>query len=182
MPNSIFKHSGSYYELSFQYETAEQALHAFHSLRNLPMLTTPFQLPESNVDTFSQQTTILVADFTFPCYISLLLTEEQTFFIDFGIPVESLEQVYTIDYSFNFADNEWLIDLHDCFLDIAERLYETNPFLIAVMGEEITGSFNATQLTTDDIERLQCVLPTHMQLALNVQHEGLPLSTKLALY
>lgn len=182
MSNSIFNYSGSYYELSFQYKTAEQALHVFHSLPKLPMLTTPFQLPDINSSTFSQHTTILVADFTFPCSISLLFTEEQTFFIDFAIPVAALEQVYTIDYSFNFADNEWLIDLHDCFLDIAERLFETSPFLIAVMGEEITGSFDATTLTVDDIERLQCVVPTDTQLALNIQHEGLPLSTKLALY
>lgn len=179
-------YDGSHYELSVQYANIEQAVQALATLNKMPMFhgdcdfNVNEQVLQAVVKTWPN--TIQIDDYVFPCLISLIHTSNTDAFIDIAIPTNEFLNVYEVQYPLDVSQNPWLVNVHYVLLNIAESLYDTTPFLVAVLGEEITGSFDARNLTVDDVEQLVCVLPSTFQHALNMQHEGLPLSTKLALY
>lgn len=179
-------YSGSHYELSIQYTNVAHAVQALNALQAMPLFHNKhdFAVSEQDLQALVKiwQSTLQIDAHTFPCLISLVNAEDGTTFIDFAIPVNELSAVYDLHYPIDNATNPWLTNVHYVLLDLTERIYDIAPFSIAVIGEEVTGSFDAEHLTADDVERLTCILPTSLQQQLGIQHEGLPLSTKLALY
>lgn len=72
--------------------------------------------------------------------------------------------------------------IDEIFITIAETIYNDTHFELAMIGEEISGITNQKEMTLEDIEKITCILPVHLQKRLGIEGKGETLSKQLRLF
>lgn len=191
--------SGGYYELSIEIPFDEKGAglnQALYALKNLDIFNGFWERPQDYQSESLALPLILEKDCviglyglvmlsdgnTLPCLISIIRSEGQSNWLDISIPQSAMAQVYPYEYPPTAEHNPWLLYVNNMFIEIAESVYRHSPFLLALVGEEISGHTNHKELTPAVMEHLTCILPPKMQSRIGVEDKGKRLSKQLRLY
>lgn len=192
--------SGGYYELSIEYNPsgddkrlndALSALHMFKFFKGIWKEKVDYQnksisLPILIAERLSVEqyygTLICKTDTILPCVISIIRIEEESDWLDIGIPITALENQYKIEYPLDKEKNPWLNDIEVIFIAISELIYNRAPFNLAMIGEEVSGYINHDDITMDAVNNITCILPIHLQNKLGIQSKGFEITNELRIY
>ena len=83
-------------------------------------------------------TSIKTIDYTYKCEISWIVDGNMAW-LDVSIPTYQFNELHYVNFSYLEEEHKWLNDLNDQLYSIAQRLYETVPYIVAVIGEEVGG-------------------------------------------
>lgn len=81
----------------------------------------------------------------------------------------------------DFFNGFWK-ERRDFHITIAETIYNDSHFELAMIGEEVSGITNQKEMTLEDIEKITCILPVHLQKRLGIEGKGETLSKQLRLF
>ncbi|MEH7351936.1 hypothetical protein [Gottfriedia acidiceleris] len=192
--------SGGYYELSIEYNPsvddkrlndALSALQMFKFFNGIWKEKVDYQnksisLPillevRQSVEQF-YGTLICKSGTTLPCMISIIRIEDESDWLDIGIPLTALENLYKIEYPLDKEKNPWLKDIDVIFIAISELIYSKAPYNLAMIGEEVSGYINHDDITIDAVNNITCILPIQLQNKLGIQSKGFELTNELRIY
>ncbi|AMO85406.1 hypothetical protein ABHM95_07095 [Solibacillus isronensis] len=84
----------------------------------------------------------LFDDFSLPCMVSIISTNEESDWLDIAIPEAIFEKIYHYKYPLTKELNPWLEQVDEVLIKLAEFIYKHSPFDLAMIGEEISGYTN----------------------------------------
>jgi hypothetical protein len=166
---------GSYYELAIEYCPVgddQQLLKAVQAFSEIPCLTslwferTSFGGPPDmlqSLERFGGPTLygLLEVDQSqrIGCLLKIIREQDGSDWLDFSIPTGMLELVFDVDYPLLVGNNPWIPQVDQILLDIAEAVYQSSPFNLAIIGEEVSGFVTANKITPDYLERGGYIVP-----------------------
>ncbi|MEO2073789.1 MAG: hypothetical protein ABGX20_00010 [Bacillus sp. (in: firmicutes)] len=187
---------GGFYELSIEFHPvgnndrlnkALNALQSFKLFRGLwkerqdfqaGSISLPINIDDNSVSQF-YGTLIMTDGNTLPCLISLIRIEGESDWLDISIPQASFEKFYPYKYPLAKELNPWLIKVDETLIRLAETIFSHSPFELAMIGEEISGYTNQGQISFEDVGKINCILPAHLQKHLGIKEKGKELTNQL---
>ncbi|MEK4538374.1 hypothetical protein NST21_24020 [Peribacillus sp. FSL K6-1552] len=144
-------------------------------------ISLPIKIEDDSVNHFYG--TLFISDGnTLPCAITIVRIDGESDWLDISIPQAIFEQIYPYKYPLTKELNPWLNKVDEIFIKIAENIYNQSSFVLAMIGEEISGDTNQENITAEYLEKTTCILPIHLQNRLEVQEKGEELSNRLRLF
>ena len=144
-------------------------------------ISLPIKIGNDSVNQF-YGTVFLSDEFSLPCVITIIRTEEESDWLDIAIPQVILEKLYTYKYPLTKELNPWLEQVDEVLIKLAEMIYKHSPFDLAMIGEEISGYTNQQEITIECLDRITCIIPVELQNRLGVRGKGQGLSNQLRVY
>lgn len=190
---------GGFYELSIEFypvgdnERLNQALIGLQSFKSFKgmwkerqdfqgdSISLPINIDDDSVIKF-YGALIMNDGNTLPCLISITRIDGGSDWLDISIPQASFEKFYPYEYPLTKELNPWLVKVDEIFISLAETIFHHSPFELAMIGDEISGSTNQGQISFDDVGKIICILPTHLQKRLGVKEKGKELTNQLKLF
>ncbi|WML56095.1 hypothetical protein [Neobacillus sp. PS2-9] len=190
---------GGFYELSIEFhpvgdnERLNQALMAIQSFKlfkgiwrerqdfQAGSISLPINIDNDSVIQF-YGTLIMNDGNTLPCLISIIRIKGESDWLDVSIPQASFEKFYPYKYPLTKELNPWLVRVDEIFIGLAETIFNHSSFELAMIGEEISGSTNQGQIALEDVGKIICILPTHLQKRLGIKEKGIELTNQLRLF
>lgn len=117
-----------------------------------------------------------------PCVITVCRVEGQSDWLDIAIPQAAFERVYQSKYPLTLELNPWLKQINELLVQVAETIYASAPFHLAMIGEEISGYTNGQQITAETVQKGIFLLPSALQERLGLNEDGMELSNDLKLF
>ena len=99
-----------------------------------------------------------IDDTQLPCLISLIEGEGHTNWLDISIPQGAFSKQFDYKYPLTIENNEWLNKVRSYFVQLAQHMYASHPFLLAAIGEEASGYITAAELSTEKIKHFTFVM------------------------
>ncbi|PLT30642.1 hypothetical protein [Peribacillus deserti] len=108
-----------------------------------------------------------------PCVITVIRVDGESDWLDIAIPQAALEKRFPYKYPLTIELNPWLKKINARYTQLAEIIYCSSPFDLAMIGEEITGYTNQEEITYEVVQNIICILPSHLQDRLGLKGKGL---------
>ena len=141
----------------------------------------PIKIENDSVNQF-YGTVFLSDEFSLPCVITIIRTEEESDWLDIAIPQAIFEKLYPYKYPLTKELNPWLEKVDEVLIKLAEIIYKHSTFDLAMIGEEISGYTNQQDITLECLDRITCIIPVELQNRLGVRGKGQGLSNQLRVY
>lgn len=167
MDTSIFQHSknwsGTYYELALELGPTgddDRLLSALRFLWQQPQLRGPWACRE---DFGKPAAPLSITSRMWPshygimqleggkelgCMTGVIREEDGSDWLDLCIPTNMLELVFDVAYPLEVEFNAWKAGVDKVFTDIAAAVFADCPFLVGLVGEEVSG--NTDSMMVDD--------------------------------
>lgn len=170
------KWTGGYYELSMEYHPSgdpkklNDALDSlyksdiFHGMwieksdYCMAPVPLPIHVEEDSVQLFSGLLS-LTTDIQLPCVISIISVCGESDWLDISIPQAILEEKFPYRYPLTKELNPWLSEVVELYAKLAETIFKSSPFTIAIIGEEVSG----TNITEINLEHVTLITPSQLQ-------------------
>src|SRR5262249_36415697 len=96
------------------------------------------------------------------------------------LPMGMLTLVFpNISYPLERQTNPWLDEVDCSFLSLAEAIYATSPFNLAVMDEEVSGGYSAREMTTSRLPQSGFLAPPDLAQQVHPDVPGVVLPSGL---
>ena len=79
-------------------------------------------------------------------YVCSTCSEPNAMWLCLCLPVGMLECAYDVDYPLHAVPNPWRVAVDEAFMSIADHVYQSVPFKIALIGEEAAAMFDESEL------------------------------------
>jgi hypothetical protein len=79
--------------------------------------------------------------------------------LEFSVPIAMLNVVYPMQLPLTHLQNHWLDCVDDALVKIGQLVYESYPFNLALVGEEVTGQKHEQSLFASDMKRGSYLFP-----------------------
>lgn len=122
-----------------------------------------------------------IDDVKLPCLISLIQVEGQSNWLDISIPQGAFSEQFDYQYPLTIENNEWLKKVRDYFVHLAQHVYASHPFLLAVIGEEASGYTTAAEFSTDCIAHYTFIMSREMYKQLDYANNEVEFSDDLVI-
>lgn len=178
---------GGFYELSMEFHPVgdnERLNQALMALQNLDFfnglwkerqnyqsdkISLPVHFEDNSINQF-YGTLTLNDDTTLPCVVTIARITGDSDWFNIGIPQAILEKLYPLTPE----HKPWLVRIEELFIRMAEKLYNSSPFQLALFGEAISGYSNQ--------ESISCIMPNEIQECLGILESGEELANQLRLF
>ena len=186
---------GSHYELAIEYYPAannQSLLKAIQAIWQFPRLSGPwfektsFGGPPDMLQTLESEGGLVLYGLLevdksqqIGCLISMVREQDGSDWLDFCIPTGMLELAFNVIYPLLVDDNPWIPRVDQILLDIAETVYQSSPFNLAIIGEEVSGYVTANDITRDDLERGGYIVPQELLRRLKPDRPSVTLNDNL---
>ncbi|KYG34337.1 hypothetical protein [Alkalihalobacillus trypoxylicola] len=117
-----------------------------------------------------------------PCAITVIRVEGESDWLDIAIPQAAIEKRFPYKYPLTIELNPWLKKVNERYTQLAELIYCSSPFDLAIIGEEISGHTNQENITYEVMKNITCILPIHLQDRFGVKEKGKELSNQLKIF
>lgn len=117
-----------------------------------------------------------------PNVISVIRVKDESDWITIAIPSAWLEERYLVNYPLIKAENDWLNNIDEMYIALAEMIFKSSPFKLAIIGEEISGITNHVEISEKFVNNHICLLPPELQIQLNLHQQGKELSNQLRIF
>lgn len=174
--------TGSYYDLSIEFPLETKP----HQLKDA--LSSAAQLKEFSLsildDPLSPGELVYLQGSLreFPCMLSVMVVEGEATWLDFSIPVQFFDQRYDVTYPLTIDKNQWLIEINEIYIALAQTIYDSLPFQLAMIGEEVAGMTTSTTIDLATFKTMSTILPPSLQDKLQLEATGEKLSHNLRFY
>lgn len=151
---------GGYFELSMEFSQEVQLSCVVQALRAAPNFAGFWQERTYSGATVSEGAYGLLAmeHQALPCLISLIETETSNWF-DVAIPQGAFAKEFPYQYPLTIENNPWLVMVQEAFITLAKYIYEAHPFLLAMIGEEVSGYTTAQQFSAQHVADYLFIVP-----------------------
>lgn len=175
---------GGFYELSIEYHPSgnnkklNDALGSLYQcdffngmwVEKSDYQTSPVPLPinieEESVHLFYGILT-LTADNQLPCVISVIRVHGESDWLDISIPQAILEEKFPYRYPLTKELNPWLSEVVELYAKLAETIFESSHFTIAIIGEEVSGA-NIPEI---NLEHVTLITPSQLKTKLGINRK-----------
>lgn len=144
-------------------------------------LPLPINVEEESVNLF-YGTLSLTEDNKLPCVISVIRISGESDWLDISIPQAILGEKFHYKYPLTKELNPWLSKIVEMYAKLAESIFKSSPFNIAIIGEEISGYTNEANITINDLENVTLIMPSQLQTKLGLKRIGKELSNNLRIF
>ena len=169
---------GGFYELTMEFSAAIKLQHVVQTLKKAPHISGFWRdraAYHEEPELFSSDQLygyLSVDDTQLPCLISLIEGEGQSNWLDISIPQGAFSKQFDYKYPLTIENNEWLNKVRSYFVQLAQHMYASHPFLLAVMGEEASGYITAAELSTEQIAHFTFVMSKETYKNLGNLHDA----------
>jgi hypothetical protein len=88
--------------------------------------------------------------------------------LDLCIPSGMLELAFNIQYPLEYQTNTWMRAIDHDFAQIAESVFLACPFVLGMIGEEVSGTRHGNELSAEDCPSVPLFLPSTLWSSLGL--------------